>query len=62
MWVKLKLVIDTYPELQVVATGSSAFELLQKSNEPLTGRKKEFFLYPISFAEMVNHTSLIEEK
>ncbi len=59
---KLKLVIDTYPELQVVATGSSAFELLQKSNEPLTGRKKEFFLYPISFAEMVNHTSLIEEK
>ncbi len=59
---KLKLVIDTYPELQVVATGSSAFELLQKSNEPLTGRKKEFFLYPISFGEMVNHTSLIEEK
>ncbi len=59
---KLKLVIDTYPQLQVIATGSSAFELLQKSNEPLTGRKKEFFLYPISFLEMVNHSTLIHEK
>ncbi len=59
---KLKLVIDTFPDLQVVATGSSAFELLQKSNEPLTGRKKEFILYPLSFQEMVNHHSLIQEK
>ncbi len=59
---KLKLVIDTNPDLQVIATGSSAFELLQKSNEPLTGRKKEFQLFPISYAEMANHTSPIEEK
>lgn len=59
---KLKLVIDTNPELQIIATGSSAFELLQKSNEPLTGRKKEYHLYPISFSEMVSHTSLLTEK
>lgn len=59
---KLKLIIDTNPELQIIATGSSAFELLQKSNEPLTGRKKEYFLYPLSFSEMVAHTSLLEEK
>ena len=59
---KLKLVIDTNPDLQLIATGSSAFELLQKSNEPLTGRKKEFQLFPISYAEMANHTSPIEEK
>jgi predicted AAA+ superfamily ATPase len=59
---KLKLIIDTNPELQIIATGSSAFELLQKSNEPLTGRKKEYHLYPISFSEMVNHTSLITEQ
>ena len=59
---KLKLVIDTNPELQIIATGSSAFELLQKSNEPLTGRKKEYHLYPISFSEMVNHTSLLTEQ
>lgn len=59
---KLKLIIDTNPELQIIATGSSAFELLQKSNEPLTGRKKEYHLYPISFSEMVNHTSLLSEQ
>ncbi len=59
---KLKLVADTFPELQIIATGSSAFELLQKSSEPLTGRKKEFNLFPISFTELVNHSSLIEEK
>jgi uncharacterized protein len=59
---KLKLVIDTNPDLQIIATGSSAFELLQKSNEPLTGRKKEYYLYPISFSEMVHHTTLLEEK
>lgn len=59
---KLKLIIDTNPELQIIAIGSSAFELLQKSNEPLTGRKKEYHLYPISFSEMVNHTSLLTEQ
>jgi uncharacterized protein len=59
---KLKLISDTNPDLQVIATGSSAFELLQKSNEPLTGRKKEFHLFPISYAEMVNKTSTIIEK
>ena len=59
---KLKLVIDTNPELQIIATGSSAFELLQKSNEPLTGRKKEYHLYPISFSEMISHTSLLTEQ
>jgi uncharacterized protein len=59
---KLKLIIDTHPDLQVIATGSSAFELLQKSNEPLTGRKKEYHLYPLSFSEMTNHTSVLLEK
>lgn len=59
---KLKLVIDTNPDLQIIATGSSAFELLQKSNEPLTGRKKEFILYPLSFSEMAQHTSVLQEK
>ncbi len=59
---KLKLVIDTNPNLQIIATGSSAFELLQKSNEPLTGRKKEYHLFPLSFSEMVQNTTLLEEK
>jgi uncharacterized protein len=59
---KLKLIIDTNPDLQVIATGSSAFELLQKSNEPLTGRKKEFQLYALSYSELAQNTSVIEEK
>ena len=58
----LKLMADSLKDVQVIATGSSAFELANKINEPLTGRKYEFFLYPISFGEMVNHTSLLEEK
>lgn len=48
----LKLLIDTYPEIQVVASGSSSFDLANKINEPLTGRKKEFLLFPISLAEL----------
>src|SRR3989338_6429794 len=44
----LKLVADTYPNLQIIATGSSSFDLSNKIEEPLTGRKFEFFLYPLS--------------
>jgi hypothetical protein len=48
--------------VQVVATGSSSFELANKLNEPLTGRKYEFLILPFAFSEMVNHTSLFEEQ
>lgn len=58
---KIKLVTDQIPGVQVIATGSSSFELAQKVNEPLTGRKREFKMYPMSFAEMVSHTSLLDE-
>jgi len=59
----LKLLIDNYPEIQVIATGSSAFELKNKTNEPLTGRKFEFHLFPIAYAEMVKHThELVEQR
>ena len=58
----LKLLVDTYPEIQVIATGSSAFELQNKTNEPLTGRKFEFYLYPFSYKELENHTSELIEK
>lgn len=58
----LKLITDQIKDVQVIATGSSAFELSSQVNEPLTGRKFEFMLYPISFAEMVEHHGLIEEK
>jgi uncharacterized protein len=57
----LKLITDNLPT-KIVATGSSAFELANKINEPLTGRKWEYMLFPISYSEMVNHTSQLEEK
>lgn len=59
---KLKLITDNIPEIQVVATGSSAFELANKVHEPLTGRKWEYRLFPLSFGEMVQHHGFIEEK
>ena len=58
----LKLIVDNIPEVKVIATGSSSFDLANKINEPLTGRKWEFFLYPISVKELVDHTSYLEEQ
>lgn len=58
----LKIIVDQIKSVQVIATGSSSFELANKLNEPLTGRKYEMFLYPLSFAEMVAHNGLLEEK
>lgn len=57
----LKLFADYCPDIQVVASGSSAFELRNTLNEPLTGRKYEYKLFPLSFAEMVRHTDLLRE-
>lgn len=58
---KLKLITDNLPAVQLIVTGSSAFELANKVNEPLTGRKWEYQLYPLSFGEMVAHHGLFEE-
>ena len=59
---KLKLITDNLPEIQLVATGSSSFELANKINEPLTGRKWQYQMFPLSFAEMTNHHGLLQEK
>ena len=58
----LKLIVDNFKEVQVVATGSSAFELHNRLNEPMTGRKLEYRLFPISSAEMIQTYGLLEEK
>jgi predicted AAA+ superfamily ATPase len=60
--ITLKLATDNFPDVQVIATGSSAFELANKINEPLTGRKYEFHLYPFSFEELAKNQGMIEEK
>ena len=59
---KLKLITDQIPEIQLIATGSSSFDLANQVNEPLTGRKWEYKMYPLSFAEMVKHHGLLDEK
>ncbi|WP_216092672.1 AAA family ATPase [Candidatus Marithrix sp. Canyon 246] len=58
----IKLFTDQLSHLQVIATGSSAFDLANKLQEPLTGRKFEYTLYPVSFTEMVEYHGWIEEK
>jgi len=58
----LKIIIDNIPQIKVVATGSSSLELLTKTSEPLTGRKRQFTLFPLSFAEMARHHGLLPEK
>jgi predicted AAA+ superfamily ATPase len=58
---KFKLITDQMPTVQLIASGSSAFELANKLNEPLTGRKWEYQLFPLSFSEMVNHHGWLEE-
>ncbi len=60
--IKLKLITDQIPSVQLIATGSSSFELANKINEPLTGRKWEYRLFPLSFSELVGETNLLEEK
>lgn len=47
----MKIITDLFPSVQLIANGSSAFELNQKINEPLTGRKWEYNMYPISWIE-----------
>jgi predicted AAA+ superfamily ATPase len=58
----LKLFHDTFPEKQLLVTGSSAFDLANEINEPLTGRKYEYHLYPLSFGEMIEEHGILEEK
>ena len=58
----IKIIVDRFKKVQVIATGSSAFELSGKINEPLTGRKYEMMLLPFSYSELVNHTDYLTEE
>jgi len=58
---KAKIITDQMKDIQLILTGSSSFELSNNINEPLTGRKWEYNLYPISFSEMVNDKDLFNE-
>lgn len=60
--ITLKLIIDQIKDIQVIATGSSSLELRNIINEPLTGRKYEYHLYPLSFSELVDDHGWLNEK
>lgn len=54
-----KIIIDMVKPEQLIISGSSALELANEINEPLTGRKWEYMLYPISWEELVEHTDYL---
>jgi len=58
--ITLKLLIDNFPEIQIIATGSSSFELASTISQPLTGRKIEFRLFPFSIQELQSIYSRLE--
>ena len=60
--ITLKLIHDKIKDVQLIATGSSSLELTGEINEPLTGRKYEFLLLPLSTQEIIGYTNVTTEK
>ena len=51
----MKIITDRFKNIQLFASGSSSFDLSNEVNEPLTGRKWEYKLFPVSWEEYENH-------
>lgn len=51
----LKLLIDSFKDLTIIASGSSAFDLSNQTGEPLTGRSLTYYLYPIAQLELAEY-------
>ena len=58
--ITLKLITDQFKHVQLLVSGSSALEINNKTQEPLTGRKFEYHLYPISWEELEGNIGFIE--
>lgn len=56
----LKLMVDELPELKILATGSSSFDLGNMTGEPLTGRKYTFNLFPLSEREFWQEENIVD--
>lgn len=56
----LKILHEHFPDTQFLVTGSSSFELGQSVKEPMTGRKREFLLYPVSLGELAENRDYLE--
>ena len=57
---KLKLIVDEIPDIRVIATGSSSFDLQNVAGEPLVGRSTQFMLTPFSVEELIQNSSGFE--
>ena len=55
-----KIIIDKFKDVQLILSGSSSFDLYSKVNEPLTGRKWTFNLWPVSWEEWQNHVGYVK--
>lgn len=61
----LKLLIDHHPEIQLIVSGSSSFNIKTKFSDSLVGRTVNFEIYPLSFPEFLrfkNVKSSLEDK
>ena len=58
---KSKLLTDNFPDVQLIIMGSSSLDLANKVNEPLTGRKWEYRLFPLSYGELAAHYGAMQE-
>jgi len=56
----IKIIVDQMPNIRVILTGSSSFELAGQVGEPLTGRKQTLTLYPLAQAELLSSYNKFE--
>ena len=57
----IKLIHDNFANVQLAVTGSSSLDLSNTINEPLTGRKFEYNLFPFSTNELVQNSTMLDE-
>jgi predicted AAA+ superfamily ATPase len=60
--ITLKIITDQFKDVQLIVSGSSSFDLGNLVNEPLTGRKWEFELFPISWEEYENNVGYLQSE
>ncbi|MCJ7529851.1 MAG: ATP-binding protein [Anaerolineales bacterium] len=57
----LKILVDLYPSLMILVTGSSSFELRSRMSDALTGRNIQYLLYPFSLGEVLQQTGVLND-
>jgi len=55
-----KLIVDNFKEVQLILSGSSSFELMNRTQESLTGRKWTFSLWPINWQEWQDYSGYLK--